>query len=68
MRLHIIRTERIETVGKYQSCMVSKVRIICKQTVQLYICCMVTVLCVSVSITIYAGAFAYKQVDDFRER
>eukprot|EP01048_Picozoa_sp_COSAG05_P005427 COSAG05_NODE_322_length_11414_cov_47.115510_6_plen_91_part_00 len=27
------RNERIENVGKYQSCMVSKLRIICKQTV-----------------------------------
>ena len=34
VRLHIIRNERIENVGKSQSCMVSKLRIICKQTVQ----------------------------------
>ena len=33
VRLHIIRNERIENVGKSQSCMVSKLRIICKQTV-----------------------------------
>ena len=33
MRLHIIRNERIENVGKSQSCMVPKLRIICKQTV-----------------------------------
>ena len=33
VRFHIIRNERIENVGKYQSCMVSKVRIIWKQTV-----------------------------------
>ena len=33
VRLHIIRNEKIENVGKYQSCMVSKLRIICKQTV-----------------------------------
>ena len=33
VRLHIIRNERIENVCKSQSCMVSKLRIICKQTV-----------------------------------
>ena len=33
VRFHIIRTARIENVGKYQSCMVSKLRIIWKQTV-----------------------------------
>ena len=33
MRLHIIRNERIENIGKSQSCMVSKLRMICKQTV-----------------------------------
>ena len=33
VRFHIIRNARIETVGKSQSCMVSKVRIIWKQTV-----------------------------------
>ena len=33
VRFHIIRNARIENVGKYQSCMVSKVRIIWKQTV-----------------------------------
>ena len=33
VRLHIIRNGRIENVGKSQSCMVSKLRIICKQTV-----------------------------------
>ena len=33
MRLHIIRNERIENVGKSQSCMISKLRIICKQIV-----------------------------------
>ena len=33
MRFHIIRNARIENVGKSQSCMVSKVRIIWKQTV-----------------------------------
>ena len=33
VRLKIIRNARIENVGKYQSCMVSKLRIICKQTV-----------------------------------
>ena len=33
VRLHIIRNERIENVVKSQSCMVSKLRIICKQTV-----------------------------------
>ena len=36
VRLHIIRNERIENVGKSQPCMVSKVRIICKQTVVVY--------------------------------
>ena len=30
---HIIRNARIENIGKSQSCMVSKLRIICKQTV-----------------------------------
>ena len=34
MRFHIIRNARIDNVGKYQSCMVSKVRIIWKQTVR----------------------------------
>ena len=33
LRFHIIRTARIKTVGKYQSCMVSKLPIIWKQTV-----------------------------------
>ena len=33
MRFHIIRNGRIENVGKSQSCMVSKLRIIWKQTV-----------------------------------
>ena len=33
VRLHIIRNGRIENVGKSQSCMVSKLRIICKRTV-----------------------------------
>ena len=33
VRFHIIRNACIENVGKYQSCMVSKVRIIRKQTV-----------------------------------
>ena len=33
VRFHIIRNARIEKVGKSQSCMVSKLRIICKQTV-----------------------------------
>ena len=33
VRLHIIRNERIENVGKSQSCMISKLRIICKQIV-----------------------------------
>ena len=33
VRFHIIRKVRIENVGKYQSCMVSKLRIIWKQTV-----------------------------------
>ena len=33
MRFHIIRNARIENVGKYQSCMVSNLRIIWKQTV-----------------------------------
>ena len=32
VRLHIIRNERIENVGKYQSCMVSKLPIIWKRT------------------------------------
>ena len=32
VRFHIIRNERIENVGKSQSCMVSKLRIIWKQT------------------------------------
>ena len=31
VRLKIIRNARIENVGKYQSCMVSKLTIICKQ-------------------------------------
>ena len=31
--MHIIRNARIENVGKSQSCMVSKLRIICKQIV-----------------------------------
>ena len=35
VRFHIIRSARIENVGKYQSCMVSKLRIIWKQTVAL---------------------------------
>ena len=34
VRFHIIRNARIENVGKSQSCMVSKLRIIWKQTVQ----------------------------------
>ena len=34
VRVHRIRNERIENVGEYQSCMVSKLRIICKQTVR----------------------------------
>ena len=34
VRLHIIRNERIEDVGKSQSCIVSKLRSICKQTVE----------------------------------
>ena len=33
VRVHIIGNAHIENVGKYQSCMVSKVRIIWKQTV-----------------------------------
>ena len=33
VRFHIIRNARIKTVCKYQSCMVSKLRIIWKQTV-----------------------------------
>ena len=33
VRFHIIRNARIETVGKSQSCMVSNLRIIWKQTV-----------------------------------
>eukprot|EP01048_Picozoa_sp_COSAG05_P001362 COSAG05_NODE_45_length_25418_cov_92.923299_28_plen_107_part_01 len=33
VRLHKIRTERTENVGKSQSCMVSELRIICRQTV-----------------------------------
>ena len=33
VRFHIIRNARIENVGKYQSCMVSKLRMIWKQTV-----------------------------------
>ena len=33
VRFHIIRNARIENVGKFQSCMVSKLRIIWKQTV-----------------------------------
>ena len=32
MRFHVIRNARIENVGKSQSCVVSNVRIICKQT------------------------------------
>ena len=35
VRFHIIRNARIENVGKSQSCMVSKLRIIWKQTVAL---------------------------------
>ena len=35
VRFHIIRNARIENVGKNQSCMVSKLRIIWKQTVLL---------------------------------
>ena len=35
VRLHIIVNVRIKNVGKYQSCMVSKLRIIWKQTVRL---------------------------------
>ena len=35
VRFHIIRNARIENVGKSQSCMVSKLRIIWKQTVLL---------------------------------
>ena len=34
VRFHIIRNARIEHVGKSQPCMVSKVRIVCQQTVQ----------------------------------
>ena len=34
VRFHIIRTARIKTVGKYQSCMVSKLPMIWKQTVR----------------------------------
>ena len=34
MRFHIIRNTRIENIGKYQSCIVSKLRIIWKQTVR----------------------------------
>ena len=34
VRFHIIRNARIENVGKSQSCMVSKLRIIWKQTVE----------------------------------
>ena len=34
VRLHIIRNEIMENVGKSQSCMVSKLRIIWKQTVE----------------------------------
>ena len=33
VRLHIIRNERIEIVGKSQSCVISKLRITCKQIV-----------------------------------
>ena len=33
VRLHIIRNEILENVGKSQSCMFSELRIICKQTV-----------------------------------
>ena len=36
VRVHIIRNARIENVGKSQSCMVSKLRIICKQTVHVW--------------------------------
>ena len=36
VRFHIIRNGRIENVGKYQSCMFFKLRIIWKQTVLLY--------------------------------
>ena len=36
MRFHIIRNALIENVGKYQSCMVSKLRIIWKQTVEVH--------------------------------
>ena len=35
VHLHIIRNERIENVGKYQSCMVSKLPITWKQAVKL---------------------------------
>ena len=34
VRFHIIRNACIQTVGNYQSCMVSKLRIIWKQTVE----------------------------------
>ena len=34
VRFHIIRNARIENTGKYQPCMVSKLRIIWKQTVR----------------------------------
>ena len=33
VRFHIIRNARMENVGKSRSCMVSKLRMICKQTV-----------------------------------
>ena len=36
VRFHIIRNARIENVGKSQSCMVSKLRFIWKQTVETY--------------------------------
>ena len=36
VRFHIFRTARIQIVGKYQSCMGSKLRIIWKQTIRLY--------------------------------
>ena len=35
VRFHIIRNGRIDNVGKSQSCMVSKLRIIWKQTVKM---------------------------------
>ena len=38
VRFHIIRNARIENVGKSQSCMVSKLRIIWKQTVCVITC------------------------------